>query len=45
MHEAREQAIRDAAGEAELALAALSDLTPKDHNAVVDAILALLDKP
>lgn len=43
----REQAIRDAAGEAALALLAMDgvEFTPEQHNGVVDAILALQEKP
>ena len=44
---AREQAIRDAAGEAALALLAMDgvEFTPEQHNSVVEAILALQEKP
>ena len=43
----REDAIRDAAGEAALALLAMDgvEFTPEQHNSVVDAILALQEKP
>lgn len=42
-----EQAIRDAAGEAALALLAMDgvEFTPEQHNSVIDAILALQEKP
>jgi hypothetical protein len=43
----REQAIRDAAGEAAIALLAMDgvEFTPEQHNSVVDAILDLQEKP
>ena len=43
----REWAIREAAGEAALALLAMDgvEFTPEQHNSVVDAILALQEKP
>jgi hypothetical protein len=43
--EGRQQAIRDAAGEAAIALLAMDgvEFTPEQHNSVVDAILALQD--
>ena len=44
--EGRQQAIRDAAGEAAIALLAMDgvEFTPEQHNSVVDAILALQEK-
>lgn len=42
-----QQAIRDAAGETALVLLAMDgvELTPEQHNSVVEAILALQEKP
>ena len=44
---AYKQAIRDAAGEAALALLAMDgvEFTAEQHNSIVDAILALQEKP
>jgi hypothetical protein len=43
----REGTIREAAGEAALALLAMDgvEFTPEQHNSIIDAILALQEKP